>query len=96
MLEQRKHVRFLTVKSGQLIWNAGQSELECVILDLSSTGACVRASSTVQIPDELYLTIETGHTVRCRVAWRTRYRLGLSFDQELPERKSVDPVSATY
>jgi PilZ domain len=80
MLEQRKHVRFLTVKSGRLLWNGGQSDLDAVILNLSDTGASVRVSSTVEIPDEVYFTIESGHTVRCRVAWRTRYRLGLSFE----------------
>jgi hypothetical protein len=93
MLEKRRHVRFLTVKSGRLIWNAGQSERDCIILDLSDTGACVRTSSTVEIPDEIYLNIETGHSVRCRVAWRTRYRLGLSFEQEFPERQGVQQVN---
>jgi hypothetical protein len=80
MLEQRKHVRFLTVKSGRLLWHGGHSELDCVILNMSDTGASVRVSNAVEIPDEVYLTIESGHTVRCRVAWRTRYRLGLSFE----------------
>jgi hypothetical protein len=79
MLEKRKHARFATEKPGALIWNSGQTSADCIVVNLSDTGACLRVSNTIGIPDEFYLTVDESSMRLCRVAWRTTHRLGVSY-----------------
>jgi PilZ domain len=80
MLEKRKHERRRTEKTAALLWNSGQTSTDCRVVNVSDTGACIRVLNTMGIPDEVYLTVDEGTMRRCRVAWRTAHRLGVSYD----------------
>jgi hypothetical protein len=80
MLEKRKHTRLRTETSGALIWNSGQKSIDCRIVNVSDTGACLRVATTMGIPDVVYLTMDEGTMRRCRAAWRSAHRLGVSYD----------------
>jgi hypothetical protein len=80
MLEKRKHTRLRTDTPGALLWNSGQASIGCRVVNVSDTGACLRVANTMGIPDAVYLTIDAGTMRRCRVAWRTAHRLGVSYD----------------
>jgi hypothetical protein len=52
-----------------------------MILNLSARGACLEVTSTIGIPDEFVLVIESdGVQKHCRVAWRRESRIGVAFN----------------
>jgi hypothetical protein len=78
MSEHRNKQRSRTLKTGKIIFNARFSVFECVIRNLSATGAALEVATTVGIPLTFTLAydgIESG----CNVKWRTEKRLGVSF-----------------
>jgi hypothetical protein len=67
--------------SGKIISNsAAGANTDCVVRDVSDTGACLILGTAVGIPNEFDLVIEKDVAVRrCRVEWRSPSRLGVSF-----------------
>jgi hypothetical protein len=80
MLEQRKHSRHRTLKSGQIVFNHRSSVITCTIRNLSEAGACLQVASSVGVPDSFDLTVEPDIASRhCHVAWRSEHRIGVTF-----------------
>jgi hypothetical protein len=52
--------------------------VECVVRNLSRSGACLVVEDANSIPDDFDLTM--GNSLKlCRVVWRERDRLGIEF-----------------
>ena len=57
-----------------------RSGLNCVVRNLSETGACVEVDGYARLPEEVNLTIaRKGRSYLARVIWREANRLGLAF-----------------
>lgn len=70
------------------------TEIDCVIRDMSDGGARIRLEQVRPLPATVRLTIpETGQTRICRLAWQKARHAGLAFWDA--KRKSYDSASAS-
>lgn len=84
MKDNRAAPRHRTFKGGR-ISQEGFSVLDCVIRNISATGACVEVVNQKSIPDEFELVITQDNAVRrCRVVWRAGNRIGVQFFHSEP------------
>lgn len=78
MNENRISPRLRTLKGGLIIFGTAPA-VECVIRNMSETGALI-AVTPFGIPDEFTLVIKPEMRKRaCRVAWRTADKIGVRF-----------------
>ncbi len=84
--EKRGAPRHRTLKSGRLYLNNDQRSIDCVVRDISATGARVRADKVLDFPSQIKLQII--HNVEffdelrpCDVVWRDGDLIGLSYRQ---------------
>ena len=80
MENRRGHERHRTLKSGKIIFNRKTSVVDCMVRNLSESGACLQVDTVVGIPEAFELLIAPEQNVRtCSVKWRSANRLGVSF-----------------
>ena len=78
MQNNRGALRHRVLKPGSIEFNGGA--IDCVIRNISETGAALEVTSPVGIPETFNLVIPSDHTNRpCRVAWRRERRIGVRF-----------------
>ena len=76
MAERPRSQRQRTFKGGSISHVSGAGT-DCIIRNLSDTGACLEVSSPFGIPDNFKLIIRPEILTRsCEVAWRTAQRIG--------------------
>jgi PilZ domain len=79
MIEKRASPRVRTLKRGSIVFGVA-STVDCVVRNLSETGACLEVASPIGIPDDFTLQIRPEPTRRdCHVAWRSANRIGVYF-----------------
>ncbi len=77
--EKPRSQRHRTFKGG-IISHAGGASTDCIIRNMSETGACLEVSTPFGIPDNFKLIIKPEILTRsCEVAWRTAQRIGVRF-----------------
>ncbi|MFB9267905.1 PilZ domain-containing protein [Bradyrhizobium erythrophlei] len=75
----RAALRQRVLKAGTIEFNGGA--IDCVVRNISETGAALEVTSPVGIPEIFNLLILGDHTKRqCQVAWRTDKRIGIKFN----------------
>jgi hypothetical protein len=81
MDEKRTSPRLRSFLKGRVVFNGGQTSLECLIRDVSSAGARLELSASITLPDrfELYLP-HRDTTSKVHVQWRRGSQLGVAFD----------------
>ena len=80
MAEKRKAARQRTLKGGVIAFNNRFSTMDCVVRNLTPTGAMLKVGSTVGIPDRFELKLESEDFRWCRVKWRREATIGIAFD----------------
>ena len=90
--EQRRNKRQPLGYHAQIDAVGGDGTLDCIIEDVSETGARVATSAPDQLPDEfiLRLTKDGARRRLCRVVWRTEREAGVSFMQPPRKRKITE------
>jgi len=79
MVEHPRSLRRRTIKGGTILFGA-TSAIDCVIRNMSDTGAALEVESQIGIPESFTLLIKPERTKRdCRVAWRSGKRIGIRF-----------------
>jgi len=79
--ERRTRARQRSFLQGRLYFNNRRSSLDCVVRDISSTGAKLKVSDSVPIPESVELHIPNkDETYRAKVQWRTGFEIGVTFD----------------
>jgi diguanylate cyclase (GGDEF)-like protein len=69
-----------TLLSGKIVWNFGQSTVDCTVRNLSDTGARLQVESTRDLPDLFELTIGGRREQKtCKITWRSDDRIGVAF-----------------
>jgi hypothetical protein len=77
--ESRHAPRLRTFKGGLITFGAAPT-IDCLIRNMSETGAAIEVESQVGIPVEFTLVIKPEFVKRnCRVAWRSDSRIGVQF-----------------
>ncbi len=98
MVETRRAPRFKVSKSARI--GEGKNAAQCIIRDLSVTGAAVEVESQSDIPDTFTLVVPgDGLILPSRVVWRRGYRVGIMFEDatagdQLAVQSNVEAPSA--
>ncbi len=80
--ERRKHKRIERNSRAALVSLMGKPIIECVLKDISASGARITIAVPEVVPDYFFLKIEELNTQimpKCRVRWRMRNDVGLEF-----------------
>jgi hypothetical protein len=59
----------------------GGGVIDCVVKDLSDTGARLQVANVLSIPDHFELQIPGARSVQVTVVWRKGRMMGVRFDQ---------------
>ena len=80
MSERRNTTRKKSFLQGRVYFNNRRSALDCLVRDISETGAKLIFSGAVQTPDviELYVP-QKEQTLRAEVQWRHGDEIGVAF-----------------
>jgi hypothetical protein len=77
---RRKFERHHVEISGKLMWADGMQSCACAIKDLSEEGASIKAVDGSDVPNIVYLLVDSSQTVfDCEVRWRNHTLIGLRF-----------------
>jgi len=79
MNEQRQFERHKTLKGARISFHEGHSTIDCVVRNLSESGARVMVETTVGIPDEVTLVVNDGTHHQAKIVRRKINELGLQF-----------------
>ncbi len=78
---RRTQRRMRTLKGAEIVFNAGYSAFECVVKDISDTGARIQMGDATGVPEHFELVIPHDNFRRkCTVRWRRYNMVGVSFD----------------
>jgi len=79
-MEKRLAERHPVLKAATIEFAGGT--INCVVRNISRTGAALDVSSAVGIPEQFTLALPTdGRQMPCHVVWRNDKRIGIAFDQ---------------
>jgi hypothetical protein len=79
MDEHRTATRRRILKAGAIEFGGGG--IDCIIRNLSETGAALEVVTPFFIPDRFTLFVPTENLKRpCHIVWRRAKRIGIAFD----------------
>jgi hypothetical protein len=94
MAERRSSARQKSFLQGRIYFNNRRSSVDCLIRDVSETGARLKFSETIAVPEAIELYIPNREEIhRARVEWRTGNEMGVSFGEEM-RSPSIAPEAA--
>lgn len=94
MQDRRERVREKVFFGGVAEFNERGSTVDCVVRNLSETGACIEVDAPTRVPEEMQLTIaRKGRSFLARMIWRQANRVGLAFRDMLTDAP-VDDLDA--
>jgi hypothetical protein len=80
MQDRRESVRDKVLLGGVAEVGGHGTTMDCVVRNLSTSGACVEFNSSARIPEDLNLTIvRKGRSYIAHMIWRQANRVGLAF-----------------
>jgi hypothetical protein len=77
--EKRLAPRRNTAIAAKIVFNGGRSRVDCIIRNLSESGARLELTSVGSIPQTFDLIAPGHHPLPCRVVWRALKELGIQF-----------------
>ena len=77
--ERRTVVRNRVIKGAQITFKDGGGAIDCLVRNLSDSGACLKVASPIGIPDTFDLVFDMMPVRHCRVAWRKAHQIGVEF-----------------
>ena len=79
MNDKRASQRQRTFKGGSISFDRAAG-IDCLVRNMSETGACLEIESPVGIPSDFTLVIKPEYLKRsCQVAWRSARKIGVRF-----------------
>jgi hypothetical protein len=84
MAERRSSARQKSFLQGRIYFNNRRSSVDCLIRDYSETGAKLKFSESVAVPEAIELYIPNKEEIhRARVQWRSGDEMGIAFGDEV-------------
>jgi hypothetical protein len=78
MAESRKLPRHRVLKAGTIGFGGGA--IDCLVRNLSATGAALEVSNQAGIPERFMLIVPgDGLHLPCHIIWRKAHRIGVAF-----------------
>ena len=94
MDERRTLTRQKSFLQGRIYFNNRRSSIDCLVRDYSETGARLKLSETITVPESMELYIPNREEIhRARVEWRNGNEMGVSFGDEM-RALSIAPDAA--
>jgi hypothetical protein len=95
IVDQRPASRVRTIMQGRIVFNNRSATLDCVIRNLSESGAKLELSCSVTLPDRFELVIpRKGETRRARIVWRKDDLMGIAFEKAAEQAPEQDSMAA--
>lgn len=96
MSEHRRESRLRTFLKGRIIFNKGASTMDCLVRDLSASGARLALTETTTLPESFDLYIpQKDRTYRATLCWRRADGIGITFvDEAAPVPVPVPAAAA--
>lgn len=95
MSEHRRESRLRTFLKGRIIFNKGASTMDCLVRDLSASGARLALTETSTLPESFDLYIpQKDRTYRATLCWRRADGIGITFVDEAAPAPVPVPVPA--
>lgn len=83
MSEHRRELRQRTFLKGRIIFNNGASSMDCLVRDMSASGARLALSQSAILPESFDLLIPAKErTYRSSLCWRRSDGVGIVFAEE--------------
>jgi len=80
-MDRRRELRARTLKSARILLNHHQSVIDCVVRNLSPTGACLKVETTLGIPDRFDVMFDVDKSIRpCHLVWHKENQIGVEFE----------------
>ncbi len=77
--ERRNSPRRRTLLAGRIIFNQQSSVINCMVRNVSESGARLEVEPSIHIPDKFELDVPSaGITMSCRIIWRRGNLIGVS------------------
>ena len=85
--DKRRNVRRAISYPAFLDLGDGVTPRECLLCDVSKEGALLTVENPTSLPDEftLALSVDGAARRRCRVAWRSKEQVGVSFSKDFKD-----------
>ncbi len=95
MLHDRSSHRLSSFLRGRVVFNGGNSSMDCIVRDISPDGAKLQITNSVTVPDRFDLLIpQKGEIHRAKIAWRREDEVGVAFEQVHAQPSAVQTSSA--
>ena len=72
-------MRHRVLKGAQIVFKGHEAVIDCVVLNLSDRGACLKVESPIGIPEAFELVLDHAFVGNCRVTWRKATQIGVEF-----------------
>lgn len=92
MSEHRRETRQRVFLKGRIVFNNGSSSFDCLVRDMSSSGARLVMSDATTLPEvfDLYIP-QKDRTYRATLRWRREDGIGVTFEE--PARAVASPTA---
>jgi hypothetical protein len=80
--QRRRETRTGVIKRAKIVF--GRSVIDCVVLNVSTSGARVRTDVVVPVPEQVILRFSGGSAFVAQVQWALGTELGFKFDGLAP------------
>lgn len=77
--DRRKSERRRVLRRGRIVFRKGHSAIDCVLMNLSDHGACLRGPAMLVVPKHFELRIENGPSYDVETAHRSAEIIGVRF-----------------
>ena len=77
--ERRAWHRRTLLRNAKILYKNRSCVMDCVIVNISESGAKLRPADMPLCPDEFALQLHAGHYLDCEVVWRRQNVLGVRF-----------------
>ena len=78
-VERRQNGRARILRRARIVYGRGWSTLDCIVLDLSPTGARLKVGAMLGFPDRFELRVENGPVREAVVRYRAMDVTGVEF-----------------
>ena len=98
--EHRRETRQRVFLKGRIVFNNGASTFDCLVRDMSGSGARLALSETAALPEGFELFVpQKDRTYRATLRWRREDGVGVTFGEEAgraapAEGPAADPAGA--
>ncbi|NLS15256.1 PilZ domain-containing protein [Rhizobium sp. P40RR-XXII] len=77
--EGRASLRKRTLLGAKIIFNDGRSVFDCIVRNLSDTGAMIQIENPLAVPNSFNLQFPDDRLVACEMRWRKINGIGVEF-----------------